>query len=186
MKINAFPSFLVLLLFSFNTIAQSISLSALSPVDLDSNSSILKSTESSENHTTLLTAMRAAELESILSYDGPFTVFAPSNLAFEKLSGTTVDELLHPENKKELLALMTYHIVAGNFSTSKILKAMCRGEGEATFITVNGEELKATMEGVDIILSDKFGNRAKITSADSNQCNGVIHEIDAVIRPSKP
>lgn len=185
MKIKVIPALLILQLFSFSTIAQSISYSALSPVDFDSKSSILKSTESSENHTTLSTAMKAAELEDILSYDGPFTVFAPSDSAFEKLPGTTVDDLLNPKNKKELQALMTYHIIAGNFSTSKILKAMCRGEGEATFTTVNGDQLTASMDGVDIILSDKFGNRAKITAADSTQCNGVIHEIDTVIRPSK-
>ncbi|MFS4491521.1 fasciclin domain-containing protein [Maribacter sp. 2308TA10-17] len=152
---------------------------------MDPNASIITNTESSQNHKMLLAAMRAAELEEILSFDGPFTVFAPSDLAFEKLPNDTIKELLDPDNKKEVQALMTYHIIAGNFSASKILMAMSRGGGKASFTTVNGNELMATMQGVDIMLTDNFGNKAKITTADSNQCNGVIHEIDTVIRPGK-
>lgn len=152
---------------------------------MDPNASIISNTESSENHKTLLAAMRAAELDEILGFDGPFTVFAPSDLAFEKLPSSTIAELLDPSNKKEVQALMTYHIIAGNFSASKILKAMCRGGGKASFTTVNGDQLTATMQGVDIVLTDNFGNRAKIITADANQCNGVIHEIDTVIRPAK-
>jgi len=176
---------LFLLLFSFSTLAQSTYSNAYLQTKMDPNASIISNTESSENHKMLLAAMRAAELDEILSFDGPFTVFAPSDLAFEKLPRDTVAELLNPTNKKEVQALMTYHIIAGNFSASKILKAMCRGEGTATFTTVQGDVLTATMQGVDIILMDNFGNSAKITTADSNQCNGVIHEIDTVIRPSK-
>ncbi|VAW12488.1 hypothetical protein MNBD_BACTEROID03-1481 [hydrothermal vent metagenome] len=152
---------------------------------MDSNKSIVKNTENSENHKTLLAVMRASDLEEVLGYDGPFTLFAPTDKAFDKLSDATMDELLDPRNKKKLYALMTYHIVAGNFSASKILKAMCRGNGKAVFTTVNGNELTATMNGVDIIITDSFGNTAKIISADANQCNGVIHEIDSVIRPSR-
>jgi len=133
----------------------------------------------------LLAAMKAADLDDILGFDGPFTVFAPSDSAFEKLPRDTVAQLLDPTNKKEVQALMTYHIIAGNFSASKILRKMCNGEGIASFTTINGDELTATMQGVDIVLTDKFGNHAKITTADSNHCNGVIHEIDAVVRPSK-
>ena len=176
---------LILLLFSFSTIAQSIYTDDSSQTIMDPNASIMSNTESSENHKTLLAAMRAADLDKILGFDGPFTVFAPSDLAFEKLPNNTVAELLDPTNKREVQALMAYHIIAGNFSASKILKAMCRGEGKATFTTVHGDELTATMQGVDIVLTDNFGNKAKITTADSNQCNGVIHEIDTVIRPSK-
>jgi uncharacterized surface protein with fasciclin (FAS1) repeats len=179
---------LVLLLFTFFSTAQTtakasqlISLKS----GMDPEKSILKNTEGSENHKTLLAAMRAADLEEILGYDGPFTVFAPSDRAFEKLSEDKIIELLLPENKKELQALMTYHIVAGNFSASKILRAMCRGEGKASFTTVQGDEITATMQGVDIVLKDNMGNSARITIADSNQCNGVIHEIDSVIQPGK-
>jgi uncharacterized surface protein with fasciclin (FAS1) repeats len=153
--------------------------------EMDPEKSILKNTEDSENHKTLLAAMRATELDEVLSYDGPFTVFAPSDTAFEKLPRHKITELLKPENKKQLHDVMAYHIVAGNLSASTILKAMCRGRGKATFTTVQGDEIIATMKGIDIILTDSFGNSAKITTADANQCNGVIHEIDSVILPAK-
>ncbi len=145
--------------------------------------SIVKSTENSKNHTTLLAAMKAADLEEVLSHDGPFTVFAPSDSAFETLFASKNVELLSPDFKKELQALLRYHIVAGEFSASKILKAMCSGEGKTTFTTVQGEKILVTMSGTDILLTDSFGNSAKIVAADSNQCNGVIHEIDSVILP---
>lgn len=173
-----------LLCFSLNMIAQR-DYDRETSSKMDPEKSIIKNTKTSENHKTLLAAMKAADLEEILDYAGPFTVFAPSDLAFEKLPKEKVAELLSPNNKKELKALLTYHIVAGNFSASKILKAMCRGNGKASFTTVQGDELTFTMEGVDIILTDNLGNKAKITTADANQCNGVIHQIDSVIRPAK-
>lgn len=147
--------------------------------------SIVNTTASSKNHQTLLAVMRATDLEELLDESGPFTVFAPSDSAFENLSGKSVEDLMEPENKKELKDLLTYHIVAGNLSASKILKAMCRGMGKASFTTVHGDEITATMQGIDIVLTDSFGNSATIVVADSNQQNGVIHEIDSVILPSK-
>ncbi|MGB5555374.1 MAG: fasciclin domain-containing protein [Flavobacteriaceae bacterium] len=151
----------------------------------DPEKSIITNTESSKNHKTLLAAMRAADLEDVLSYDGPYTVFAPSDLAFKKLSNREISELLRPENKRKLHELVTYHIVAGKLSASKILRAMCSGNGKATFTTVQGDDITATMNGIDIVLTDSHGNIAKITVADVDQCNGVIHEIDSVILPSK-
>lgn len=147
--------------------------------------SIIERTEDSGNHKTLLAAVKAVDMEKTLDEDGPFTIFAPSDLAFKKLSANKVAELLLPENKKELHSVITYHIVAGELTASKILKAMCRGKGKATFTTVQGNKLTATMKGIDIILTDDFGNTARITTADSNQCNGVIHEIDSVVMPKK-
>lgn len=184
MKYKAFLLPVTLLFFSFNIIAQNSNSTNSISTEMDPAKSILKNTETSENHKTLLTVLKAADLEDVLTHDGPFTVFAPSDVAFEKLSKKTMAELLQPKNKKELQALMQYHIVAGNFSASKILRAMCRGGGSASFTTVQGDKLLATMKGVDIILTDRSGHTAKITIADSNQCNGVIHEIDSVIRPS--
>lgn len=179
------PPSLILLLFSLNIQAQGNFSTRHSIAEMDSNESIISNTESSSNHKMLLAAMKAADLDEILGFDGPFTVFAPSDLAFEKLPNDQVEELLDPSNKKEVQALMTYHIIAGNFSASKILREMCRGGGKATFTTVHGDLLTATMQGVDIVLSDNLGNSAKITEADLSQCNGVIHEIDTVVRPSK-
>lgn len=176
----------IVLFFALNAIAQSTHTDMSSVSVMDPEKSIIKNTESSENHKVLLAVMKAADLEDILSHAGPFTVFAPSDLAFEKLSPNILSTLFDPSHKKEIQALMRYHIIAGNFSASKILKAMCRGGGQASFTTVQGDKLVATMDGVDIILTDNLGNTAKITLADSNQCNGVIHEIDSVIRPSKP
>jgi uncharacterized surface protein with fasciclin (FAS1) repeats len=147
--------------------------------------SITGYTESSGHNNTLLTAFKAVGLDMILNEDGPFTVFAPSDRAFGKLSKEKVAELMKPESRKELQSLLTYHIVAGSLSAATILKAMCRGEGKASFTTVQGDEIVATMMGIDIVLTDSNGNSAIITRADANQCNGVIHEIDSVILPEK-
>ncbi len=174
-----------LLLFICTLQAQLDSSSLATEYENQEEQTILKITENSANHTTLLAAIRGAELEEVLGNSGPFTVFAPSDKAFENFTEKDIEELLKPENKKRLKSLMTYHIIAGDFSASKILRAMCQGEGKATFTTVQGGEITASMNGVDIILTDDLGNTAKIISADSTQCNGVIHEIDAVIQPLK-
>ena len=182
------PMSLIMIVFTFLSYAQTgmeIEGDSSSSSGMDPEQSILKNTERSKNHKTLLAAMRAADLEEVLGNDGPYTVFAPSDSAFEKLSKEKMAILLLPENKKELQALIRYHIVAGNFSASKILRAMSRGAGKASFTTVQGGEITATMQGLDIVLTDNLGNTARITTADSNQCNGVIHEIDSVIRPGK-
>ncbi len=145
--------------------------------------SIIYSTGNSNEHCTLTTAVIAAELDEILESDGPFTVFAPSDSAFQKISEDRIQELLQPKNKHELQSLLTYHMIAGRITAAKILKAMCRGGGTASFTTIQGNILTATIDGIDIVLSDKFGNKAKITTADEDRCNGVIHVIDSVIMP---
>lgn len=147
--------------------------------------SIISNTANSGNHTTLLAVMKAADMESVLAFDGPFTVFAPTDTALDTLFSTAGPDLFGPENKEDLQALMRYHIIAGEFTASKILKAMCRGDGKAIFMTVQGETITATINGIDIILTDSFGNSAKIITADASQCNGVIHEIDSVILPRR-
>ena len=147
--------------------------------------SILRTTAAIRKYQTLLAVMIVTDLGELLDHSGPFTFFAPSNLAFEKLSGTSLADLMNPDNKEELKALLSYHIVAGKFSASKILKALSRGSGKTTFTSLQGGIITATMEGIDIVLSDSFGNKATIVVADANQLNGIIHEIDAVIRPEK-
>ncbi len=153
--------------------------------NIQSEKSIIESTATNENHSTLLNALRATNLDKVLNYSGEFTVFAPSNLAFEKLSKATIDKLYNPENKKLLKAMLSYHIIADKLSASTILKAMCRGNGIAKFTTIQGEKITATMRGIDIVLTDKSGNSAIIVTADSNQSNGIIHEIDTVFVPEK-
>ena len=147
MKYMARPIAVSLFLFSTFIFSQQ---NNSEPVQMNPRETIATNTANSENHTTLLAVIEAAELEEVLDAEGPFTVFAPSDIAFEKLSNGKIDELLQPENKKNLKTLITYHIIAGNFSASKILKAMCRGKGRASFTTIQGEELVATMSGIDI------------------------------------
>ena len=147
--------------------------------------SIIHSTRNSTKHTTLSSAIIAAELDEVLNSDGPFTVFAPSDDAFNKLNRDEIKALFLPVNKEKLQSLLSYHMIAGHLSASKILRAMCRGEGVATFTTVQGKKLTATMEGIDIVLQDDFGNKARIMVADENRCNGVIHVIDSVVLPKK-
>ena len=182
MKTFRTPTFILIVLCYYGTSAQ------IASAELDRSvvdNTIIESTKGSENHKTLLEAVKAADLEETLKSDGPFTVFAPSDGAFKKLSREKITALLQPENKRELKSVLSYHIVAGNLTASKILKAMCRGEGTARFTTIQGDEIMATMDGIDIVLTDCFGNSARITTADANQCNGVIHVIDSVIMPSQ-
>ena len=136
-----------------------------------------------EHYPTLLSVVQAAELTEILENHGPFTLFAPSDAAFGKLGADEIRELLLPENKNQLKSLVAYHMVAGELTASEILKALCRGKGATRFTTVQGEELLATMEGSDIILTDCSGNRARIVCADGSSRNIVFHEIDSVILP---
>ncbi|WP_291864106.1 fasciclin domain-containing protein [Maribacter sp.] len=183
----AYPLSALLLLFSAISVAQTVSSSKENEPSFKMNPefSISTNTGISENHTTLMAVIKMADLEDVLSSDGPFTVFAPSNVAFDNLSEFNLGSFLKPDNKKEVYSLLTHHIVAGNISASNILRQMCQGNGTASFTTVLGDELIATMDGTDIVLTDQFGNTAKITNADANQCNGVIHEIDSVFVPKK-
>ena len=132
----------------------------------------------------LTEAAKATDLDVILNSDGPFTIFAPFDQAFKKIEPDRLNALLQPENREELKTLLSYHIIAGELSASKILLAMCRGAGTAQFRTIQGDVITASMEGIDIVLSDSLGNKAKIVSADVNRCNGVIHVIDGVIFPN--
>ncbi len=149
----------------------------------DFKKTIYTSTLEAGNYTTLISALKATDLDLTLDGDAPFTIFAPSDRAFRKLSSEKIKRLLLPENKKELKEMVTYFMVAGSLSASKILNALNRGNGNATFTTVQGKKIKASIEGIDIVLTDGQGNKAKITVADSDQCNGIIHTIDSVISP---
>ena len=144
---------------------------------------IVENAVNSKDHTTLVAAVKAADLVTTLQSDGPFTVFAPTNEAFNKLPEGTVATLLKPENKQKLQAVLTYHVIAGDFSAADIMEAIKKGHGKATFKTVQGEELTAMMHGKKLQLKDASGNVATVTIADVNQSNGVIHVIDTVLLP---
>ena len=146
---------------------------------------IVENAVNSKDHTTLVAAVKAADLVTVLQSEGPFTVFAPVNAAFDKLPEGTVTTLFKPENKKQLQSVLTYHVVAGDFKASDIVAAIKKGKGTATFQTVNGAELTAMMDGKNVKLKDAAGNVATVTIADVNQSNGVIHVIDTVLLPSK-
>lgn len=144
---------------------------------------IIENAVNSADHTTLVAAVKAAELVETLQGAGPFTVFAPVNAAFDKLPEGTVATLLKPENKAALQNVLTYHVVAGDMKAADIVAAIKAGNGKATLTAVNGGTLVASLDGDKVIVTDENGGKATVTIADVNQSNGVIHVIDAVALP---
>ncbi|WP_010227235.1 fasciclin domain-containing protein [Gillisia marina] len=144
---------------------------------------IVENAVNSKDHTTLVAAVKAADLVTTLQGDGPFTVFAPTNAAFDKLPAGTVATLLEPENKMQLQNVLTYHVVAGNFSSMDIVNAIKKGNGKAMFTTVNGGMLTAMMKGSNVVITDANGGTSMVTIADVNQSNGVIHVVNTVMLP---
>ena len=146
---------------------------------------IVENAVNSKDHTTLVAAVKAAGLVETLQSKGPFTVFAPTNAAFDKLPKGTVETLVKPENLKMLQTILTYHVVAGKMNAADIAKAIQLGNGKAMLKTVSGGTLTAWMEGSALYLSDENGTKSKVTIADVNQSNGVIHVADTVVLPKK-
>ena len=144
---------------------------------------IIENASNSKDHTTLVAAIKSAGLVETLSGPGPFTVFAPTNEAFAKLPKATVDTLMKPESKAALAKILTYHVVAGKMSAADLLKAIKDGKGKATLTTVQGETLTAEEKGGSIELVDSKGGISRVTIADVNQSNGVIHVVDTVLMP---
>ena len=144
---------------------------------------IIQNAVNSADHTTLVAAVKAAGLVDTLEGKGPFTVFAPTNEAFEKLPAGTVDTLLKPENKAKLTKILTYHVIAGKLSAAKLADEIKQGGGKATLKTVDGEKLTAMFNGKTIVLKDHSGNTSTVTIADVSQSNGVIHVVDTVLLP---
>jgi uncharacterized surface protein with fasciclin (FAS1) repeats len=134
-------------------------------------------------HTTLVAAVKAADLVSTLKSAGPFTVFAPTNDAFGKLPAGTVETLLKPENKSKLASILTYHVVAGNLMAADVVAAIKKGNGKAEVTTVNGQKLTITLMGDKVMLTDANGNSAHVVAADLKGSNGVVHVIDSVVLP---
>lgn len=144
---------------------------------------IVDNAVNSKDHTTLVAAVKAAGLVETLSAAGPFTVFAPTNAAFHALPKGTVESLLKPENKKILTSILTYHVIAGNVSAKDLWDWVKKNNGKYKAKTVQGEELTFWTKGKDMYVTDSKGNNAKITIADVNQSNGVIHVINKVLMP---
>jgi uncharacterized surface protein with fasciclin (FAS1) repeats len=137
----------------------------------------------SADHTTLVAAVKAADLVTTLKNKGPFTVFAPTNAAFDKLPEGTVATLLKPENKSKLSTILTYHVVSGNLDAAAVLSAIKSGNGKVVLTTVSGGKLTATLDMGKVKLTDEMVSSAYVTVADLKGSNGVIHVIDGVVLP---
>jgi len=136
-----------------------------------------------ENFSTLVAAVKAADLVGTLNSEGPFTVFAPTNEAFAKLPEGTVESLLKAENKAALSSILTYHVVAGKFMAEDVVKAIKDNKGKFEITTVNGEKLIAHIMDGKVMLKDSKGNNSTIILTDVGASNGVIHAIDSVVMP---
>ncbi|HEY0098277.1 MAG TPA: fasciclin domain-containing protein [Pyrinomonadaceae bacterium] len=145
---------------------------------------IVENAMESPVHTTLVKAVVAAGLVDTLKGKGPFTVFAPTDDAFNKVGAGTLTFVMQPENKATLTKILTYHVVAGRMDSKAIAKAIKKGKGRATFKTVSGGTLTAMMHGNGVMLTDEKGGTAMVTTADVYQSNGVIHVIDTVVMPN--
>ena len=136
-----------------------------------------------ENFTTLVAAVKAAGLVETLSSEGPFTVFAPTNAAFDKLPAGTVDNLLKPENLEKLKSVLTYHVVAGKFEAAAVIDAINQNKGKFTVTTVQGGKIDLSLKDGNVVLTDANGKTSTVAMADVAASNGVIHAIDSVVMP---
>ena len=144
---------------------------------------IVQVASGSDQFSTLVAAVKAADLVSTLQSDGPFTVFAPTNSAFAKLPSGTIESLLKAENKPTLSKILTYHVVAGKFKAHDVVDAIQKNNGKFSVKTVSGGTLTASLNGSTVLLTDENGNVSAVTKTDLSATNGVIHVIDSVVLP---
>ena len=172
-------------------VAMALSLTAISSMaqvtvggaPMYASKDIIDNAVNSKDHTTLVAAVKAAGLVDTLKSPGPFTVFAPTNTAFSALPAGTVDTLLKPENKGQLTKVLTYHVVPGKMDAATLVKQIEAGGGKAMLKTAAGGTLTATASGKTVSVTDESGGTSKVTIADVNQSNGVIHVVDKVLLP---
>ena len=172
------------ILFANASIAQSEKTIMVGGAAMYPTKNIVENAVNSKDHTTLVAAVKAAGLVATLQSAGPFTVFAPTNNAFDMLPTGTVNNLLMAENKPALITVLTYHVVAGRYSSADIAKLIKAGNGTAVLKTVAGKNLKVMMKGKKIAIQDEKGGVAYVTIKDVNQSNGVIHVVDHVLLPN--
>jgi uncharacterized surface protein with fasciclin (FAS1) repeats len=149
----------------------------------DAHGTVAKAAASSQDHDTLVAALKAAGLVETLDGSGPFTVFAPTDAAFAKLPAGAVDSLLQPANLDQLRAVLTYHVVAGQVSSAELVEMIRANGGQAVIKTVQGATITARLNGGGVEITDSSGGTARVTQADLVQSNGVIHVTDAVFLP---
>ena len=150
---------------------------------MEPTKTIVENASASNEHTTLVAAVKAAGLVETLSGPGPFTVFAPTDPAFGKLTAGTVDTLVKPENKSALTQILTYHVVPGRVTAAQLAAKIKAGRGSAALTTVEGGKLTARMSGRNIVLTDAKGGASTVTTGNVMQKNGVIHVVDRVLMP---
>lgn len=144
---------------------------------------IVENAVNSKDHTTLVAAVKAAGLVETLQSDGPFTIFAPTNQAFDGLPAGTVDKLLKPDMKQQLTGVLTYHVVSGRLDSKTLMKMVREGGGKAMLTTVQGEKLTVMQGEKGLWVVDAKGGKAWVSTKDVYQKNGVIHVIDHVLMP---
>ncbi len=169
------------LLFLFVSAAFLLGINAVSAQKNSKN--IVEIAVSVDDFSTLVTALKAADLVGALQGDGPFTVFAPVNAGFAKIDSDALNSLLQPQNKEELSAILTYHVVAGKVTAADVVNALKSGNGKAELTTLNGAKLTAVEKDGGIFLMDQNGNYSKIAKTDVMASNGVIHIIEDVVMP---
>jgi uncharacterized surface protein with fasciclin (FAS1) repeats len=152
-------------------------------VNAQSTKTIVETAAGIDDFSTLVKAVKAAELVDVLSSKGPFTVFAPQNSAFNKLKSGTVEALLKSENKDKLTAILTYHVVKGNLMAADVLEAVKENGGKLPVKTVSGKTFTVMLKDGNVMLMDNQGNYAKVIKTDVKTSNGVIHVIDTVVMP---
>ncbi len=177
--------FLIATLFTttFSTFARKEKTVTVGGAVMYPSKNIVENAVNSKEHTTLVAAVKAADLVATLQSDGPFTVFAPVNAAFDALPKGTVETLLKAENKATLTKVLTYHVIAGKFNATDIAALIKEGKGTAVITTVAGNKLTVMMKGKKVAIKDENGGIAYVTIKDVNQSNGVIHVIDKVLLP---
>ncbi len=151
--------------------------------EMYADKNIVENAVNSADHTTLVAAVQAAGLVETLSGEGPFTVFAPTNAAFEALPEGTVETLLQPENKDQLTKILTCHVVAADVMSAALAEMIIADNGAHEITTVGGCVFTAKQMGTDIVIEDENGGSATVTIADVDQSNGVIHVVDSVLLP---
>ena len=184
MKIKLFISTVLFSFLAFSAFAQCGSNHKRVKSDYhERHNDIINIASNNHDFTTLVAAIKVAGLVETLQSDGPFTVFAPTNTAFDKLPEGTVKSLLEPGAKDQLTKILTYHVVAGEFKAKDVIAAINASGGSFTIKTVSGDKLVATMNGNSVILTDENGGVSAVTKTDLDATNGVIHVIDSVILP---
>ena len=152
--------------------------------NVNAQESIVDVAVGNENFSTLVTALKAADLVQALQGDGPFTVFAPTNDAFAKIDSKTLSSLLEAENQKALSNILTYHVVSGKLTASDVVAALKKGDGKVELKALNGQVLTVLQKDDKICLKDSKGNYSEIIATDVMGSNGVIHVINTVVMPN--